>query len=385
MASGNKAMDNPLAVGRPRKTILQLTSMWGTKYGGAERYFLEITSQCMARGYGTVLQYDKMPESPPYLHDLEGLGAQVRVVRLNTGRLVGAARALKLLLSLRPDVVHMHFVNLSTLLVVGLLAHRMGVRRVVRTIHAMPEIRSRRLTRVAYSHIDRILCVSRAIEAAMMSAGISQERLCTQYMGVSGGEPLAPDVRQNVRKELAIPFEASVITTIGFRAPVKGLDVAVDAFVDYLSASFPSSHLIVIGIRPHERTLVSGRADSVPGRIHWVGIHDDVRPYLAAADVYVQPSRSEGLALATLEAMAQSLPVVATNVGGTPELVQEGENGLLVSPNSPSELAAAVSRLFLDETLAARLSSAGHQTWLQKFDLAPSVDALIRAHYQLGS
>lgn len=383
-APDNTAAQQRKARRRQRDTVLHLTSMWSTKYGGLERYFVELARQCSAQGYRSVFQYNKMPESPLYLRDLKEHGAQVLVVPLDRGRLDGVAQALRLVIRLKPDVVHMHFAGLPIILAVGLLGHRLGVRRVLSTVHCVPGFTSKTFARLAYGQVDGVLCVSRAVELVLASVGALRPLLRTHYLGVSAGRVLPTDVRGTVRKELAIPSEASVLVVVGFPMREKGLDVALDAFADCLADAQPDLHLVVVGVRPQQRTLVSPKADSVPGRIHWVGIRDDVRPYLVASDVFAQPSRSEGLPLTILEALVQSLPVVASRVGGIPEVICDGENGLLVPPESPRDLAAAVSRLLDDTPLAARLARAGHETWRQKFDLAASVDVLTRDHYQFG-
>ena len=91
------------------------------------------------------------------------------------------------------------------------------------------------------------------------------------------------------------------------------------------------------------------------GRVHFLGPRDDVPDLLSALDIFVLPSHSEGVSLALLEAMAASLPVIATRVGGLPEVVTDGENGLLIPPQDPEALATALERLLADPDLAQKL------------------------------
>lgn len=364
--------------------MLHLTAMTSTKYGGLEKYLVELARRCHIRGYSSVLQYNGMPESSLYLSDLEAAGGQVVVAPPNEGWISATARAMRLIVRLRPEVVHIHFPLSPTVLVVGVLARRLGVRRVVATMHLIPVFDSRALARVAYSRMDRVLCVSHAVEATMKSVGVPQELLCTHYLGVPASPTPPIAIRQGIREQLSIPQEASVILTVGWVERVKGIDVVLDAFVDHLADRFPDLHLVVVGISPLERTLVSPRADCLPERVHWAGITNDIGAYMAAADVYIQASRSEGLGLAVLEAMVHGLPVVATSVGGIPEVVVDGENGLLVPSESPGKLANAVSRLLADDALRARLARAGCETCKRRFDLAQSVESLISQHYQFS-
>ena len=113
--------------------------------------------------------------------------------------------------------------------------------------------------------------------------------------------------------------------------------------------------------------------------VRLAGERDDVGELLAGADLFVLSSRSEGLPLSILEAMAAGLPVVASSVGGVPELVVEGETGLLVPPGDPHALAAAMERLLDDPALRRRLGAAGRTRVSEHFDLAVAR----RAHLDL--
>ena len=117
------------------------------------------------------------------------------------------------------------------------------------------------------------------------------------------------------------------------------------------------------------------------GRVRLAGERRDVPELLAAADVFVLPSASEGLPVSVLEAMAAGLPVIASRVGGVPEQVSDGETGLLVEPGDPSDLTAALDRLIADPSLRRRLGAAGRARAEQAFDLDP----FRRAHVELYS
>lgn len=364
-----------------RTTILHLLAEVSTKYGTFEKTFVELAQRFTPRGYRLVLQYDRPPNSPLYLRDLYAAGGRIVVAPLSGHQLVGAVRALHLVTRFKPDIVHMHYTGLVTRLLMGLLGHLLGVRRMVSSARVMPVMKHKILWPLSYSLLDRTLCSSRAVERAMSDVGVSPDRLFTLYPGVPEAPSLRPGVRDEVRARHSIPTEAPVVVTIGFDSPMKGIDVLVEAFADHLVGEFPAVHLMIVGVGVENRLDVTPRADAVPSRIHWVGIHDDVCPYLAAADVYVQPSRTEAFGVAIVEAMRQSLPVVATRVGGIPEVVLDGETGLLVSPESPGELAAAISRLLLDRELADSFARSGHARWRAMFEFQPSLEALIREHY----
>jgi len=283
----------------------------------------------------------------------------------------------------RPVVAHLHFCGSWTRLVVGLLAHRFGVGRTVATVHLMPGDDSRILLRASYRRIDRILAVSHAVEEALRKIGVSSAALTTQYLGVPELGSLPQDARREIRAHYGIPDASPVLVTMAFNSRMKAVDVLVSAFVDHLAAECPDLHVVIVGMEGLGEADGGDSAHSDSERLHWAGTRDDVRPYLAASDIYVQSSRAEAFGLAIVEAMRQSLPVVATKVGGIPEVVVDGETGVLVAPDSPTELAAAVAVLLADPDLARRLGRAGNERWRTRFGLAQSVDRLIEVHYGL--
>ena len=357
--------------------------MRSTKYGSLERSFVALASGCTARGWRLVVQYNERPSSAPYVRDLEAAGAVLVVAQLGAGRISAAWRAITLIAQRRPRVVHLHFCGVAIVMAVGFLAHRLGVARTLATIHSTPAPRSRALFRASYGRLDRVVCVSRSIKRAVLDLGLAQANVVIRYLGVPDLGTVAEGTREHVRAALGIDPGALAIVAIVFSSPVKGTDVLLDAFLDHLAPAFPNLHLIIVGVATEERRLVSSRADASHPGVHWPGIQDDVRPFLAASDIYVQPSRSEGLPLAIMEALRASLPVVATSVGGVPEVIEDGESGLLVQPAAPAALAAAISRLVTDPDLARRLSRVGHDVWTSRFRLEGRVELMLDDHRDL--
>ncbi len=363
--------------------ILHLTGMRSMKYGGFERYLVEVAQRCSAQGFRLVIQHNTQPTSARYVADLRAAGAVVVVQALDAGRFSSAFEAVRLIAKCRPVLVHLHFCHSWTRLFVGLFAVRFGVSRTVATVHLMPSEESRLLLRASYSRVDRILAVSHAVERALLMTGVPPAALVTHYLGVPELGPLPHSARHEIRAQFGIPDSSPVLVTILFNNRMKGVDVLVAAFTDHLAAECPDLHQLVVGMTGLEEMAGGSHTCSQHDRLHWAGIQDDIRPFLAASDIYIQPSRVEGLPLAIMEAMRQSLPVVATKVGGIPEAVVDGETGVLVLPDSPSELAAAVTSLLADPGLTSRLGRAGHERWRSRFRLTQSIDDLVTEHYGL--
>ena len=161
-----------------------------------------------------------------------------------------------------------------------------------------------------------------------------------------------------------MPADAPLLLTIGRLDPQKGhLDLL--AALRHVAAALPSVRLIIAGApqqasADYEQALrTAAAAPELAGRIHWAGHRDDVPALLAACDIVVQPSHWEGFGLVLVEAMAAHRPVVATAVSAIPEVVHDGETGLLVPPHDPPALARALLRLCDDPARRARLGAAG--------------------------
>jgi glycosyltransferase involved in cell wall biosynthesis len=144
---------------------------------------------------------------------------------------------------------------------------------------------------------------------------------------------------------------------------VKGIDVLLDAW-----ARVPApAHLVVVGEGPLSGAMKERAVAVAPGRVTFTGRVPDTAPYLRAADIWVLPSFAEGLPISLLEAMACGLACVATAVGGVPDMVEDGSDGLLVMPGDPELLATALERLSSDLPEARRMGAAARRTAEARF------------------
>jgi glycosyltransferase involved in cell wall biosynthesis len=219
-----------------------------------------------------------------------------------------------------------------------------------------------RLNRWTIRLVDCVIAVSANVRDFCVShVGLPAEKLVVIYNGVEVTEPLLSC--QEARAELGLPIDVPVVGAVSRLDPVKGVDVLLQAL-----ASIDAAHLAVIGDGPKRAALASLADDlGVTDRVHWAGHRRDVSSLLPAFDVFVQPSLYEGLPNTVLEAQACGLPVVATAVGGTPEIVVDGVTGVLVSPHDPAALAGAIVRLLRDPDLRRRMGRAGRERVRQRF------------------
>jgi glycosyltransferase involved in cell wall biosynthesis len=177
----------------------------------------------------------------------------------------------------------------------------------------------------------------------------------------------------SLRDELDIASGARVITVVGRLTPWKGHRVLLEA-MKLILPEYPEAVLIVVGEvafwEPDYLGELQGYARElgVAQAVRWLGFRDDVPRILSLTDVFALPSENEPFGRAIIEAMAAGKPVVATRSGGVPEIVDEGETGLLVEPRSGTQLARAICQLLGDPELAERMGQAGLERARRSFD-----------------
>lgn len=192
--------------------------------------------------------------------------------------------------------------------------------------------------------------------------------------------------RQQIRQEFQIAEDTFLMGTVCRFHPQKGLAHWVDAFalIQQRLEDPAKVHLILVGdgelrLQLEEKVRSLGLTESVT----FTGFRTDIPQILAAFDLFVLPSLWEGLSVVVLEAMASGLPVVATSVGGTPELVIDGETGLLVPPNDSSALSTAILALVQDEFLRNEMGRRGVEQVRQKFSAQTAVQATTALYKRL--
>lgn len=271
----------------------------------------------------------------------------------------------------RPDVFHCH---------VGIgwedwggvqAARRAGVPVVTQTQHLpflLSHPRKRRGLLRSLHDTDLVLTVSDGMRRTYEAVGVAPGRLLTVPNGVRPRGRGAG--RSAARRALGLDDEQPVVMTVGRLTHVKGQRYLVAA-TPALSARAPGVAVVVIGEGPLRAELGSQAAAlGVAGQVHLMGHRADARALLDAADVFVLPSRHEGMPLVAIEAMEAGLPVVATRVIGTEEVVDDGVTGILVPAEDAAALAVALADLLADPTRRAAYGAAGRRRYLAEFTAA---------------
>jgi glycosyltransferase involved in cell wall biosynthesis len=253
--------------------------------------------------------------------------------------------------------------------------------RVVVTEHgrlsaAPPSPRRRLANRIFSRRPQAIAAVSHELRGFMEAEGYDPRRLRVIHNGVSTGEEPTPGRRLEARVALGLPADALVIGSVARFDPVKHLDLLVEAFAR-THASIPAARLALIGDGPERPGLdAQVRALGLADVIRFTGLRSDARALLAGFDVYVNSSRSEGISLTILEAMAEEVAVVATRVGGTAEAIEHGKSGLLVPPDDARSLSEALRALLHEPARRADLAREGRARVVDHF----SLDGMVAAY-----
>ncbi|MER3409109.1 MAG: hypothetical protein C4306_03180 [Thermoleophilia bacterium] len=338
--------------------------------GGSERHLLTLLPALAERGVeASFLGLDDPAGDPhPFYAELER--AAVPFFRLPCPRDLDpllAVRVPRLLRALRPDIVHTHLVHAD---VYGALARGP---RLVSTKHNPDPFRAgpfRYVERALARRADRLIAISQAVRDFLLEqVGLPAARIEVVPYGL---DSLPRPWGENPR--LALPPRARLLLCVCRLAPQKGVDTAIRALAR-LRRWQPAAVLVVLGEGPERSRLqrLAGelgldQALFLPGRV------GDVAAFYRRAEVVVHPARWEGFGLAMLEAMLAGKPVVASRAGSAPELVVDGETGILVPPDDPLALAEALAALLADPQRAALYGHAGRERARRQLSVARMAD-----------
>jgi glycosyltransferase involved in cell wall biosynthesis len=352
--------------------------------GGMRRHVLDLLEGLLEDGHEVTVA---CPRDGGLYEVLHGVVPVVEVELSDGVKPMADARAIvqlqRLLQRGRFDVVHLHGAKAGYVgrMAVRLLSRRPGV---VYTVHnqVLPQrpvlkrvmqVLERRLA----ADVDRVITVSHALGREVHGGHrVPAERLVTIHNGVETPPPLS---REQARAVLCCEGERLVIGAIGRMVPEKGFDVLIEAFLQLLGRGV-DAELVLMGDGPclSEYQALAGKAGL--SRMRFLGEVPQAGRLLQGVDVLVQPSRAEGLGLVPIEAMLAGRPVIASDVGGLPEVVTHGETGLLVPPGDVAALVEGLALLADRADLRVRMGEAGRERARRCFSRQAMVEATLREY-----
>ena len=229
--------------------------------------------------------------------------------------------------------------------------------------------------------VKKILCVSEAVAQYLRDIKVTEEKIVTIYKGhdIAWYKSTPPP-----RSSLGLPDDAFVVGCTAMMRPVKGVDILIKA-VSSLVQELPNLHLILIGgIKDPviEKLITSFPA---PSRLHLTGYRKDATQLATLCDATVMASKTrEGFPKSVIEAMAQGVPAIVSNVGGMPELVGNGGAGIVVPPSDVQALADAIRALYNDPIRAKELGRIGQKRIQDVFDVSSTVEKMYDVFTELA-
>lgn len=289
--------------------------------------------------------------------------------------------------SFKPEIVHAHqYTPLFYSVVAKILS--ISKAKILFTEHGrhFPDIvRLRR--KLANQLLRRLTAKSTAVSKATGASFRRNEwwsdAVEVIYNGIASRDHPPKRSDKSLLAELPIKASDKVVGFIGTLRAVKNPDFLLRVF-DRITDTFPETHLVFIGDGPLRKELEQTAGAGVgKGRVHFLGYRNPIEPYYAAIDLLVVPSFSEGASLAILEAMDNGVPLVVTDRGGSPELVEHQVSGIVVPVNDDSALESAISGILNDPWLAERLSSSARQRVRERFSFEQMIDGYRRIYRQM--
>jgi L-malate glycosyltransferase len=370
-------------VASPAARVLQVVLRMSP--GGTERLVLEICKRVRGEFDVAVCCLDDEGEWATELRD-EGIDV-IALCRKPGFRPSVGRRIADLAAERKIDLLHCHQYSPF---VYGWIAAQLNRRlKVVYTEHGRlsdaPPSWKRRLVNPVLSRFNgEIVAVSHELRDYMLASRFAAERVGVIHNGIEPGAAPSLVDRLRARRVLGVDDKAFVVMAVARLDPVKDFPTLIDAFA-IVRAELPRARLVIVGDGPERARLEAcAAAADVAGAVEIIGFRTGVRQLLPAADLYVSSSISEGISITILEAMAANVAVVATAVGGTPEVLPTAaDGGVLVPSRDAAQLASAIISLERDTAARVAIAAGGRRRLESAFTIDRMVGDYVRAYRRL--
>ena len=363
----------------------------GLGSGGAERLLTIYATELHRKGHDVHIVVLNDRNGNPERTNIEAAGIPTSLIPVGKLRnFCQIWRFFSELKALKPDIVHAHL-QFSSILC-SLFGRFNGVPSVA-TVHTLegPELANRDglrrwlMYKTLATFCDRVICLSNAAEAFARANGLAGAQIDVLPNGIdlSAFERTSASERRDLRSALGIPEHAPLIISVAVLRPPKGMDRLIRA-MPAICKGVDGARLLIVGDGPERERLVALAAElGVADSITFTGQRPDVPALMSLADVFVLPTLDDAQPTVVMEAMASRLPVIATTVGGLPDMIEHSVDGVLVPPDDVAALEAAVSEMLTDFTKRAEFAAAGRATVEEKFSLDRQVARLTELYETL--
>lgn len=353
------------------RIIIHFTGCYIEKYGSLERFFCNLINSGNTIGLMHLFVFTKPVNCDEFNNQLKG---KSKIFIASRNKIVRFFQYLFIIYINKPSIIQTHFDHYDELLAL-LAAFLCGIKCRIFTVHIDFFRKKQSILKCIYWILIKklttqfVACGTFVGLQIITRLKLPKNKVFMHYFGVEDTIYLPSD-RERIRKELGINNEQIVITCTAFHSPIKGVDLLLQAYSEIIK-KYPNCILLQIGKNPEEHTrklrLLSEKLGIID-KMRWLGLQNDVPYFLCGTDIYVQPSRTEALGLAVVEAFSAGLPVITSAVGGLPELVKNEYNGLLFPKDNVQELVKCLERLILNKTLRMTFGKRNRILYLNSFE-----------------
>jgi glycosyltransferase involved in cell wall biosynthesis len=281
--------------------------------------------------------------------------------------LSAAWRLSRLVKQVRPDVIHAHDPHAVAMAALALsMSTQLAKPPLVASRRVDFHMKGNALSRWKYRQVDCFVCASDAIRTMVIADGVPAAHAVTIHEGIDLGRVAAAPAA-DLHADLWLPHHAPIVGNVAALVPHKGQRHLIEAAAIVVT-QVPDARFVIAGegeLRPQLERQIKER--HLEKHVFLAGFRPDILPVHKAFDLFVMSSITEGLGTSLLDAMACGKPIVATTAGGMPEVVADGETGVLVPPRDDEALAAAIVRLLKDEPRRAAMGAAGERRVREHF------------------
>lgn len=358
----------------------------GKEWRGGQRQSFLLAQALKRRGYNFF--FVVQPESPLYQKASEAVLPVFPLKMRSELDFVAISRLGRAMKRRRCILAHFHDAHSVAVGSAAASLARVPIRIISRRVD-FPLKRNYFSKRKYRKKIDTIIAISEGVKKVLIEGGIDPDCIDVVPSGIDFS-PFEKDdlvLKQDnyLRRELSFAPDDYLVGIVAHLADHKGHKYLIKA-TEILKKRAPNIKMIIVGEGPLRMMLNKQASDSgVEDIVFFLGFREDIPQILHSLDLFVISSYLEGMGSSILDAMACRLPVVATKVGGIPEVVIHGETGLLVPPRTPSALAPAILRLYYNKALASRLGQKGYEVVHQKFSAEAMADKIVVLYEKIAS